>query len=187
MTAALRTETLRHGKVELALHHLRAATDDTARPLLLLHGLGEQSPTEAPEWTRGWPGAIVALDFTGHGASTLPRGGGYTAELLLGDADIALAALTDGDPERSITVAGRGLGAYTALQLAGARASQVLKSCWKTIDYDGMSVHIHCSTQIITHNNYHLVLFLCVFEILCERFDSRGGGLQRRFKAVYAV
>ncbi|NQY56148.1 MAG: alpha/beta hydrolase [Ilumatobacteraceae bacterium] len=125
MTAALRTETLRHGKVELALHHLRAATDDTARPLLLLHGLGEQSPTEAPEWTRGWPGAIVALDFTGHGASTLPRGGGYTAELLLGDADIALAALTDGDPERSITVAGRGLGAYTALQLAGARASQV--------------------------------------------------------------
>ncbi len=55
----------------------------------------------------------------------IPRGGGYTAELLLGDADAALAALTDGDPTSTITVVGRGLGAYIALQLAGARAAQV--------------------------------------------------------------
>jgi pimeloyl-ACP methyl ester carboxylesterase len=45
--------------------------------------------------------------------------------LLLGDADAALAALTDDDPAASITVVGRGLGAYIALQLAGARAAQV--------------------------------------------------------------
>ncbi|MEO1059311.1 MAG: alpha/beta hydrolase [Actinomycetota bacterium] len=125
MSDALRTEMIRHGKVELALHHLRAGTADGGRPLLLLHGLGETSPAEAPEWAAGWAGPVAALDFTGHGASTLPRGGGYTAELLLGDADIALSALTGGDPERSITVAGRGLGAYIALQLAGARASQI--------------------------------------------------------------
>lgn len=116
---------LRHGKVELALHHLRGATRADARPLLILHGLGEESPHQVPAWADAWPGAIAALDFTGHGGSTIPRGGGYTAELLLGDADAALAALTDGDPTRSITVVGRGLGAYIALQIAGARADQV--------------------------------------------------------------
>ncbi len=116
---------LRHGKVELALHHLRGATVVGGRPLLILHGLGEASPHTVPTWADIWPGPIAALDFTGHGASTIPRGGGYTAELLLGDADAALAALTDGDPTMSITVVGRGLGAYIALQLAGARAAQV--------------------------------------------------------------
>ncbi|MBV9256202.1 MAG: alpha/beta hydrolase, partial [Actinobacteria bacterium] len=35
------TTMLRHGKVDLALHDLRAGT---GRPLLLLHGLGERSP-----------------------------------------------------------------------------------------------------------------------------------------------
>lgn len=116
---------LRHGKVELALHHLRGATADGGRPLLILHGLGESSPDRVPLWADTWVGPIAALDFTGHGASTIPRGGGYTAELLLGDADAALNALTDGDATRSITVVGRGLGAYIALQLAGARAAQV--------------------------------------------------------------
>ena len=116
---------LRHGKVELALHHLRDATAAGGRPLLVLHGLGEAAPRSAPRWTDGWPGPVAALDFTGHGESTIPRGGGYTAELLLGDADAALNALTDGDPAQSITVVGRGLGAYVALQLAGARAAQV--------------------------------------------------------------
>lgn len=116
---------LRHGKVELALHHLRDATATGGRPLLVLHGLGEAAPRSAPRWTDGWPGPVAALDFTGHGASTIPRGGGYTAELLLGDADAALNSLTGGDPTRSITVVGRGLGAYVALQLAGARAAQV--------------------------------------------------------------
>jgi len=116
---------LRHGKVDLALHHLRDATVAGGRPLLILHGLGEASPRSVPTWADSWPGPVAALDFTGHGGSTIPRGGGYTAELLLGDADAALAALTEGDAERSITVVGRGLGAYIALQLAGARAAQV--------------------------------------------------------------
>ena len=116
---------LRHGKVELALHHLRDATAAGGRPLLILHGLGEAAPPSSPRWADRWPGPITALDFTGHGRSTLPRGGGYTAELLLGDADAALNSLTDGDSSRSITVVGRGLGAYVALQIAGARAAQV--------------------------------------------------------------
>jgi pimeloyl-ACP methyl ester carboxylesterase len=121
------TAMLTHGKIQLALHTLRRtpAGGSTARPLLILHALGEAAPSYVPAWAAAWPGAIAALDFTGHGESTVPRGGGYTAELLLGDADAALAALTGGDPERQITVIGRGLGAYIALQLAGARASQV--------------------------------------------------------------
>jgi pimeloyl-ACP methyl ester carboxylesterase len=116
---------LRHGKVDLALHHLRDASAAGGRPLLILHGLGEKSPQQVPSWADQWTGPVAALDFTGHGASTIPRGGGYTAELLLADADAALASLTNGDPAQSITVAGRGLGAYIALQLAGARAAQV--------------------------------------------------------------
>lgn len=107
---------LRHNKVELALHRLR---DGDGHPLLLLHGLGEISPKTVPEWANAWPGPITALDFTGHGLSTVPRGGGYTAEILLADADAALAELG------KATVVGRGLGAYIALMLAGARAAEV--------------------------------------------------------------
>lgn len=118
------TEMLRHNKIDLALHHLRDPIDD-GRPLLLLHGLGECASPEVPGWAAAWPGQISALDFTGHGSSTIPRAGGYTAEILLGDADTALSALTEDDPTMAITLAGRGLGAYIALQLAGARAEQV--------------------------------------------------------------
>jgi pimeloyl-ACP methyl ester carboxylesterase len=107
---------LTHNKVQLALHHLRVGA---ARPLLLLHGLGEQSPTAVPAWAADWPGSVHALDFTGHGASTVPAGGGYSAEIMLADADAALAELGD------VTIVGRGLGAYVALMLAGARAMQV--------------------------------------------------------------
>ena len=125
MTRPANLTMLRHGKVDLALHHLRDAIQPGARPLLILHGLGEAAPTSTPGWASTWPGPVDALDFTGHGRSTIPRGGGYTAELLLGDADAALAALTGGDETASITVVGRGLGAYIALQIAGARAPQV--------------------------------------------------------------
>lgn len=111
--------TLTHNKVKLALHELRAADGGGGRPLLLLHGLGERSPTAAPAWTSSWAGPVHALDFTGHGSSTIPRGGGYSAELLLADADTALAALGEA------TVVGRGVGAYVALMLAGARATSV--------------------------------------------------------------
>ena len=95
----------------------------TGRPLLLLHGLGEHTAVDVPPWAAAWDGPIAGLDFTGHGQSTIPPGGGYNAEILLADADIALAALAGEDGK--ITVAGRGLGAYIALMLAGARAPQV--------------------------------------------------------------
>lgn len=106
---------LAHNRVQLALHQLQ---EGSGRPLLLLHGLGEQSPSAVPHWV-AWPGPVYALDFTGHGQSTVPVGGGYSAEILLADADTALAHLGE------CTVVGRGLGAYIALMLAGARASKV--------------------------------------------------------------
>jgi pimeloyl-ACP methyl ester carboxylesterase len=124
-TPASRITIVRHNKIDLALHHLRDARDAGSRPLLLLHALGEQTPSVAPAWVDSWQGAIAGLDFTGHGRSTIPQGGGYTAELLLGDADAALGALTADSPDGKITVLGRGLGGYIALQLAGARAAQV--------------------------------------------------------------
>ena len=110
------TRQLRHAKVTLALHELRAGR---GRGLLLLHGLGERSPATLPERVRSWPGPVFALDFTGHGDSTLPRGGGYSAEVLMADADAALARLG------AATLVGRGLGAYVALLLAGARPKAV--------------------------------------------------------------
>jgi pimeloyl-ACP methyl ester carboxylesterase len=111
---------IRHGRVTLALHVLSgddASADGHA--LLLLHGRGERSPARLPAAVSGWPGPVWALDFTGHGASDVPRGGGYTAELLMADADAALAHLG------RATLLGRGLGAYVALLLAGARPTEV--------------------------------------------------------------
>ncbi len=109
-------QTLVHGKVRLALHTLRPGE---GRALLLLHGLGERSAREAPREAEAWPGPVLALDFTGHGRSSVPEGGGYTAEILMADADAALAALG------TATLLGRGLGAYVALLLAGARPTAV--------------------------------------------------------------
>lgn len=111
-----RSVRLRHGRVELALHQLR---DGSGRALLLLHGLGERTPDATPQWATPWPGPVFGLDFTGHGLSTVPRGGGYTAEVLMGDVDIALAHLGPS------TVLGRGLGAYVALLTAGGRPELV--------------------------------------------------------------
>jgi pimeloyl-ACP methyl ester carboxylesterase len=109
-------EHLRHGRIDLALHRLRPGE---GRPLLLLHGLGERSPDEVPVAAEAWPGPICALDFTGHGQSTAPKSGGYTSEILMGDVDAALAALGEA------TLVGRGLGAYVALLVAGARPTLV--------------------------------------------------------------
>jgi pimeloyl-ACP methyl ester carboxylesterase len=106
-----------HNRITLALHHLR---EGEGRPLLYLHGLGEAAPTTIPRWLDAWTGPIAALDFTGHGQSTIPIGGGYTSEILLADADIALAELGQA------TVFGRGLGAFVALMLAGSRPTDVV-------------------------------------------------------------
>ena len=105
-----------HGRVALALHELRAGH---GRPLLLLHALGERTPSTVPALYDAWPGPVHGLDFTGHGASTLPKGGGYTCEMLMADADAALGALGEA------TVVGRGIGAYVAVLLAGARPTAV--------------------------------------------------------------
>jgi|GEM_PF-87229 len=110
------TTALQHGKARLALHRLRAGE---GRPLLLLHGLGERAPAEVPDELDAWPGPIVALDFNGHGDSTIPRGGGYTAEILMADVDAALSELGP------VTIHGRGLGVYIALLVSGARAELV--------------------------------------------------------------
>jgi pimeloyl-ACP methyl ester carboxylesterase len=111
------TTVLQHNMVRLVLHELRGGE---GRALLLLHGLGERSPDRLPEdVAAAWPGPVFALDFTGHGGSTVPRGGGYTAEVLMADADAALVHLGQA------TLLGRGLGGYVALLLAGARAADV--------------------------------------------------------------
>ena len=108
--------TVVHGRVELALHELRTGS---GRPLLHLHGLAERTPSSLPTIYEAWPGPVFGLDFTGHGDSTIPKGGGYGAEILMADADAALGELGPS------TVVGRGLGAYVAVLLAGARPSLV--------------------------------------------------------------
>lgn len=115
-TRERRTLRLRHVRIELALHELRRGE---GRPLLLLHGLGEHTPVDVPGLVSAWPGPIFGLDFTGHGRSTVPVGGGYTVEILMADADQAMTELGEA------TVLGRGLGAYVGLLLAGARPTRV--------------------------------------------------------------
>lgn len=112
------TEYLMHNKVRLALHSLKSTAE--GRPLLVLHGLGMRSPGQVEAPLETWRGPIYALDFTGHGESTIPKGGGYTAEVLMGDADAALGAIGP------VTVLGYGLGAYVALLLCGARPKEVM-------------------------------------------------------------
>jgi pimeloyl-ACP methyl ester carboxylesterase len=119
--------TLVHGRIELALHQLRDATDAGVRPLLLLHGLGESTPAAVPDVVAGWPGPVYGLDFTGHGSSTVPGGGGYYAELLMGDVDAALSHIGEA------VIFGRGLGGYVGLLVAGARPDVVMG----TMIFDG--------------------------------------------------
>jgi pimeloyl-ACP methyl ester carboxylesterase len=113
-------EYLQHGRIRLALHQLQKAGDGSSlHPLLLLHGLGESALSHRRASFSHWSGAVYALDFTGHGLSTIPGGGGYSCEILMGDVDIALAHIGPA------TLCGRGLGAYVALLLAGARPDLV--------------------------------------------------------------
>ena len=121
--AVTATVTLHHNRISLALHPLR---EGAGRPLLALHGLGERSPAGSPTTWRPGPAPVWALDFTGHGDSSIPAGGGYYAEVLMADADAALAHLGPS------TVYGRGLGAYVALLVAGAGPSWCGAPCSTT-------------------------------------------------------
>ena len=91
------TIVLRHNRIDLALHPLR---DQPGPALLHVHGLGERSPAAVPGHLDAWPGAVWAVDLTGHGSSALAH---------IGPA----------------TVFGRGLGAYVALLVAGGRPELV--------------------------------------------------------------
>jgi len=110
---------LRHNRIDLALHRVAVGSDPSFRPLLLLHGLGERTPETLPGSIH-WPGPVYGLDFTGHGDSTIPVGGGYTSEILVGDVDAALEVLGQ------VTILGRGLGAYIGLLIAAARPAQIV-------------------------------------------------------------
>ena len=106
---------IRHARLELELRQRKAGSGTS---LLLLHELYGSSRDWGEE-VDAWPGAVYGLDFCGHGASERLLGGAYSPELLLGDADAALAAIG------SAALAGKGLGAYVALLLAGARSEDV--------------------------------------------------------------
>ena len=108
---------LRHNRIELALHELRAGDGRPAaappRPGGALARGGARRTSTA------WPGPVWALDLAGHGESDVAVGGGYTCEVLMGDVDTALAHLG------AVTVFGRGLGAYVGLLAAGGRPELV--------------------------------------------------------------
>ena len=135
----MKTVKLQHNKVTLALHEVRSGT---GRLWLFLHGLGE-SAAMMSTLSVNWVGPVWALDFTGHGASTVPRGGGYSAEILMADADVALRYLGEA------TVLGRGLGGYVAFLIAGARPALVRGAV--IVDGPGLtggSIHATSSSEI---------------------------------------
>lgn len=136
----MRTVRLRHNRVELALHEVR---EGTGRPLLLLHGLGECARDMAA-LPVAWKGPVWALDFTGHGESGVPAGGGYSAEILMADVDVALRHLGE------CTILGRGLGAYIGFLAAGARPTLVRGVV--LIDGPGLAggaVHVTSTPEIV--------------------------------------
>lgn len=115
-------ETIRHGRVELALH---ALSDGEGPVLLLLHAL-HGSSADWEDAAATWPGPVHALDFSGHGASDWLPGRGYSPEVFVAEADCALAHLSHGEPP--LYLAGAGVGAYVALLVSGARP-RVVRGC----------------------------------------------------------
>lgn len=139
MSSFIETVSLTHNKITLALHKVR---EGDGRPLLLLHGLGE-SAAAMTSLDVEWNGPVWALDFTGHGESTVPRGGGYSCEILMADVDIALRHLGEA------TLVGRGLGAYVAFLTSGARPTLVRGAV--LLDGPGLaggSVHVTSNSEI---------------------------------------
>ena len=122
------TMKLQHGRLELALHCLRPkgpGGGTAAGPaVLLLHELGASAPktlesVTPPGLVQVSSGALWALDFTGHGESQWPGGGGYSPEVLMADVDHALAQIGPA------AVVGAGLGGFVAVLIAGARPETV--------------------------------------------------------------
>jgi pimeloyl-ACP methyl ester carboxylesterase len=110
---------LKHGRIDLALHHLSAGSGGDL-PLLLLHALGGRTTQQVPfAVAQQWDGPVFGLDFTGHGLSSCPQGGGYSAELLMADTDTALRKIGPA------VIVGAGLGGYVGLLAAGAAAGRV--------------------------------------------------------------
>jgi pimeloyl-ACP methyl ester carboxylesterase len=139
MNTAIQTISLQHNRITLALHQLR---EGSGRPLLLLHGLGENAVNIA-SLPISWSGPVWALDFTGHGQSTVPNGGGYSCEVLMADVDVALRHLGEA------TILGRGLGGYVALLIAGARPTLVRGAI--IVDGPGLvggAIHATSSSEI---------------------------------------
>ncbi len=109
------SERIRYGRTEIVLHHHAGDRDP---PLLLLPGLRESGAVWKPPIP--WPGAVFGLDFSGHGEAPRLRGGAYQSEFLAAEVDTAVARLGG-----CVLIAGRGLGAYVALLVAGARPERV--------------------------------------------------------------
>jgi pimeloyl-ACP methyl ester carboxylesterase len=103
------------GRIQVALHTL---VEGRGTALLALHGLGGQAADWAPT-ANVWRGPVFGLDFAGHGASGPVRGGAYSPEILVVDADAALHEVGEA------VVVGSGIGAWVALLLAGARRDRV--------------------------------------------------------------
>ena len=75
------TRMIRHNRIDLAVHNLRLGVDEDTRTLLLLHGLGEQTPSEVPSRI-DWPGEKLALVIEaepvfGHVVIYVPKGEDY--------------------------------------------------------------------------------------------------------------
>lgn len=115
---------LKNGRVSLALHALSQAE---GAPLLLLHELGGASD-EFRGVELAWPGPVYALDLSGHGYSGRVHGGAYYPEMWAADADAALVWIAEHHRDAHAVLLGRGVGAYVALLLAGARPARVSAS-----------------------------------------------------------
>ncbi|HEX4870690.1 MAG TPA: alpha/beta fold hydrolase [Nevskiaceae bacterium] len=105
-------------------HHLRIWGEDSAPPLLLLHGFLDVSATFAPLATplaaAGW--RVVAPDFRGFGHSQWPEDGYWFADYV---ADLeALVRALFGD-SAALPVIGHSMGGQVAALYAGLRPSRV--------------------------------------------------------------
>lgn len=115
MSAPRAMRWIAHGRIHLALHQLAGGTGPGLLAVHALHG----SSDDWGDSLSSWKGEVHALDLCGHGGSDALRGGGAFPELLAGDVDVAVAETG------ARVLVGRGLGAYLALLVAGARPEAI--------------------------------------------------------------